>query len=1759
MSLIRNFLRQRGKNRKIAQRGKKIFFEALEPRLLLNGTGLDPDPITNPIALEITHDNGAVELIVDLSANMNDLIGELDENRLSGLELASPIPYNNVDILTVMLGSGADALTINGTSVDTRVIAGPGDDHITITDVGSRTTINGSEGNDTLTIVMDDPASLSASLFIDLAFTVETLRLEHTGTLPVNWRVEDGSIWAGNLFIVDILGADAVHIVGNGSGDTLTVADEGSDPQAVTIESGAVQIEHGVNIFLEESQRFLTHPNQAFSITMSSDGLNVYSVNGEDGRVMIFNRDGTGNLVSGDGIIGPYSEQGKLTVSNRLGQQNILFGGSVDINGDMAVVGARFDGGGSAYIFQEVGPGNWQKVAKLTASDGASGDYFGYSVAISEDLAIVGALYGDGNVKDSGSAYVFKETSPGVWQQVAKLIDPDGAQYDYFGNSVAIDGDTVIVGAKYSDRTKGSACIFQEIGGNWQKMAELMAFDGANGDNFGQSVAIDSDTVIIGAGLDDTDKGYDSGSAYIFRKVSPGTWEQLTKLVASDSAALDFFGWSVAIDGNTAVVGARGDDNNNVLDSGSAYIFQEVGGTWQQKAKLTASDGTASDFFGWSVAIDNDTAIVGAEGDAEGGDLWKGSAYIFQEISLGSWQETAKFTASDGAAYDYFGQSLAIEGGRILVGARGDAYVFSGGVVGVESLAISPEGDHVYVVQPSKNAVSVFSRNPATGGLAFIQEVRDAVHLQDPDFIRVSSDGALAYVVTGSGVSVFGRDKTSGELAFKELIDTDALGRPTSIEVSSDSQFVYVAGEAGKLRTYSRTGFDHLQIGADVVVSNPSSLALSSGGENVYVARKADSAISIFARDPATGALTFVEEVINGVKGVHGLDGISSLVVTDDYVFATGENDDSLAAFKRDDEGRLSFTQRFKNRSGGVQRLENPNSAAISPDGKWIYVGSSGDETVAGGVAWFGILPTAQPASPLIVAYTAIEELTVQTADGDDTVSIHNTDIPVTVETGVGTDTINVLGLGQAVVAEIDVGSGDDLIHIAGGNLQEGSRVDLKGGPGEDILLFEPDGNPITPQVPTPQSGDVKVFGSNFGSVVYEKVENIPGFQAAVADAGTASTSIYEGDSLILVASALPATNREVLSCAWDLNGDGDFGEVIVTDLQFDGATSIYTATVTVPWADLFNFGLNDGDVPNGTTYEISVRALDNIGDFAEDKVIFTINNKTPTVDLMGGISVNEGTPFLLTLDTKDPGDDTVIQYTVHWGDGEVGSFINAGVVTHTYTDNYENLTIKVDVEDEDGIYESAGSLELQVTNVAPLLTGLSLNQAEIDESGVVTLVGAFSDPGTLDTHRLTIDWGDGNSEALALDLGAREFLTTHQYLDDNPTGTSSDTYSINLTLTDDDSGSDSTSTNVAVKNVAPEIMSLVVNPPFVEEHGIITLTGAFSDMGTLDTHSATIDWGDGSASQGLIMESNGSGSFSGGHNYANGGIYDVKVTLTDDDGGSATRSATEIVTGVGVKEGVLYVVGTDRNDDVRISRMGNGLIKVQANFLTDRCHLRTFKAEEIERIEIRLGNGNDHASVADNIVLPVQIDGGAGDDYLQGGGGPTVMMGSKGNDKLIGGRGSDQILGGDGNDFIIGGCGDDILDGGAGNDVLFGYRGNDTLLGGDGNDLLFGGRGNDKLHGGTGNDLLVGGLGKDTLDGGTGKDWLVDWSGTYDDHKRHGHNACHETGISPCASWVKHFVSGLADTNDTHHPNSGIKVVLPTADDVKPKNIKSH
>ena len=380
------------------------------------------------------------------------------------------------------------------------------------------------------------------------------------------------------------------------------------------------------------------------------------------------------------------SQQAKLVAGDAAAGD--LFGISVSVSGDTAVVGARDDddaGGasGSAYVFVRSG-GVWTQQAKLVAADAEAGDEFGRSVAVSGNTAIVGAAFNDDAGSASGSAYVFVR-SGGTWTQQAKLVAADAEFFDLFGISVALSGDTAVVGAEFGgdagSSISGSAYVFVRSGGTWTQQAKLVAADAVNNDVFGFSVAVSGDTAVVGAAGDD-DVGSDSGSAYVFVR-SGGTWTQEAKLVAADGAFNDFFGISVALSGDTAVVGARDDDDAG-SDSGSAYVFVRSGGTWTQEAKLVAGDAAAFDEFGVSVAVSGDTAIVGAsrDDDAPGGN--SGSAYVFV-CSGGTWTQDAKLVAADAAAGDQFGISVSVSGNTAIVGAWGDddagsvsgsAYVF---------------------------------------------------------------------------------------------------------------------------------------------------------------------------------------------------------------------------------------------------------------------------------------------------------------------------------------------------------------------------------------------------------------------------------------------------------------------------------------------------------------------------------------------------------------------------------------------------------------------------------------------------------------------------------------------------------------------------------------------------------------------------------------------------------------------------------------------------------------------------------------------------------------------------------------------------------------------------------------------------------------------------------------------------------------------------------------------------------------------------
>jgi len=323
------------------------------------------------------------------------------------------------------------------------------------------------------------------------------------------------------------------------------------------------------------------------------------------------------------------SEAAKLLATD--GAADDIFGISVSVSGDTAVVGAHSDddngsGSGSAYVFTRSGT-TWTQQAKLTASDGAADDIFGHSVSLSGETAVVGAAADDDNGLNSGSAYVFTRSGT-TWAQQAKLTASDGAAGDQFGRSVSVSGETAVIGAYLDDdngSNSGSAYVFTRSGTTWTHQVKLIASDGAADDQFGRSVSVSGETAVVAAYLDD-DNGSNSGSAYVFIR-SGTTWTQQAKLTASDGAAGDQFGRSVSVSGETVVIGAYLDDDNG-SNSGSAYVFTRSGTTWTQQAKLTASDGATSDVLGVSVSLSRDTAVVGAVLDDDNGSS-SGSAYVF--------------------------------------------------------------------------------------------------------------------------------------------------------------------------------------------------------------------------------------------------------------------------------------------------------------------------------------------------------------------------------------------------------------------------------------------------------------------------------------------------------------------------------------------------------------------------------------------------------------------------------------------------------------------------------------------------------------------------------------------------------------------------------------------------------------------------------------------------------------------------------------------------------------------------------------------------------------------------------------------------------------------------------------------------------------------------------------------------------------------------------------------------------------------------
>jgi hypothetical protein len=356
---------------------------------------------------------------------------------------------------------------------------------------------------------------------------------------------------------------------------------------------------------------------------------------------------------------------------------------------------------GGAYLYQRQANGKWTLKQKLISNDRAAVDFFGFAVSLSGNIAAIGAYQEDqdalgmGTLSAAGSVYIFEANGSGNWVQTAKLVPGDRGAGDQFGYSVALSGNHLIVGARNEDEdatgantllNSGSVYIFERLaGGSWMQMAKICAPDRWEKDQFGTTVAIDGNYAAVGVRFEDEDSLgnntlINSGSAYVIEKSSGGAWSLVKKLTAHDRAASDMFGCSVAISGNQLLVGAFQEDHNPsgtapLTNAGSVYYYLRNGsGQWIQTQKLVATDRQPNDHFGFSVSLNQQTAIIGARFEDEDALLSNtvnaaGSTYVFKNLT-GLWSQEQKVVASDRAISDNLGSWVSGSGNYLVSSAR---------------------------------------------------------------------------------------------------------------------------------------------------------------------------------------------------------------------------------------------------------------------------------------------------------------------------------------------------------------------------------------------------------------------------------------------------------------------------------------------------------------------------------------------------------------------------------------------------------------------------------------------------------------------------------------------------------------------------------------------------------------------------------------------------------------------------------------------------------------------------------------------------------------------------------------------------------------------------------------------------------------------------------------------------------------------------------------------------------------------------------
>lgn len=315
------------------------------------------------------------------------------------------------------------------------------------------------------------------------------------------------------------------------------------------------------------------------------------------------------------------------------------------------------------------------ELQKIHAFGGGTGDNFGWSVAVDGEFAVIGEVHDDHTFFDTGTASVYRLVS-GTWIFIGRVTSPDPESSSWFGYSVDIEGDVLVVGSPFHDTVDGFdaglAYVYRFDGGNFVYNGTLEASDGHAFSEFGYSVSVSSylgvERIAVGARSND-EIAPQAGAVYIF-EYNDDSWEEADKITANDAAEDDKFGWSVSLSGRFLGVGAPGNDDAG-LTTGSAYIYEKISFIWLRRATITADDAAAGDNFGWDVAIDDDaTLLVGAYRNDEAA-LDAGAAYVFRR-DVATWPQEAKLMASNALQDDCFGYSVALKDDMAIIGAVHD-------------------------------------------------------------------------------------------------------------------------------------------------------------------------------------------------------------------------------------------------------------------------------------------------------------------------------------------------------------------------------------------------------------------------------------------------------------------------------------------------------------------------------------------------------------------------------------------------------------------------------------------------------------------------------------------------------------------------------------------------------------------------------------------------------------------------------------------------------------------------------------------------------------------------------------------------------------------------------------------------------------------------------------------------------------------------------------------------------------------------------